>query len=284
LFTVYVREEDSGPLHTVQLGAAEVLRPVRGLVGLVASPFVTAREAVERALDSGEKKALEERAQKYEGNAAQAARLRQENERLRKLLKGERASFEYSPLARVVAPVGGQLTERAVIDIGADEGVKPEQPVVVGDNVLVGRTTSQITPNTAEVLLVTDPTFAAGVRIVPPAAPERTTSGESTSREETTPRETTISEEPSSAEGLLRSNWEGYLGVDYVNLSAEAEQGDFVVTSGRAGEKELLFPPGLLVGTIESVSSQDIDQYKKIVVTPTAKVDDLYEVRVITDW
>jgi rod shape-determining protein MreC len=47
LFTVYVKEGASGPLHTVQLGAAEVLRPVRGLFGLAASPFGAASERVE---------------------------------------------------------------------------------------------------------------------------------------------------------------------------------------------------------------------------------------------
>jgi len=69
-----------------------------------------------------------------------------------------------------------------------------------------------------------------------------------------------------------------------VDLSAEVERGDFVTTSGRAGDRELLFPPGLFVGTVESVSSQDIDQYKKIVATPAVKAKDLQEVRVITDW
>jgi rod shape-determining protein MreC len=69
-----------------------------------------------------------------------------------------------------------------------------------------------------------------------------------------------------------------------VDLNAEAEQGDFVVTSDRAGNRELLFPPGLLVGIIESVSSQDINQYKNIVVGPAMKAEDLQEVRVIVDW
>jgi hypothetical protein len=32
------------------------------------------------------------------------------------------------------------------------------------------------------------------------------------------------------------------------------------------------------------VSSQDIDQYKKIVAAPIVKADDLQEVRVIVDW
>jgi rod shape-determining protein MreC len=307
LFTIYVKEDDSGPLHTVQLGAAEVLRPVRGLFGLVTSPVSAASERVEGALDVSEKRELEARALEYEEGAAEAARLRDENERLRELLDGERPSFAYSPLAQVVAPVGGQLTERVVINVGSDDGVEPEQPVVVGNNTLIGRTTDRVTPNTAEVLLVTDQNFAAGVRILPPKAPqgepdeESTTSGESTSGE-TTARESTSGEstadeasgtsserEPdftadSHGEGLLRTSWEGYLGVDYVDLNADAEQGDFVVTSGRAGGRELLFPPGLLVGTAESVSSQDINQYKNIVVAPAAEADDLQDVRVIVDW
>ena len=77
---------------------------------------------------------------------------------------------------------------------------------------------------------------------------------------------------------------EGYLGIDYVDLSARAEEGDYVVTSGRAGDRELLFPPGLLVGTVEQVSSQDTVQYKNIVVDPAMNPDDLEEVRVIVDW
>jgi rod shape-determining protein MreC len=267
LFTIYVKEGDSGPLHTVQLGASEVLRPVRGLLGLAASPFSAASERVGNVMDSEVKRELEEKALEYEEGAAEAARLRQENERLRRLLDGQRPSFTYSPLASVVAPVGGQLTKRVKINIGTNDGVQSEQPVVVGNNTLVGRTTNQVTPNTAEVLLITDQSFAAGVHIVPPSGSEDDDSSDDF-----------------HGEGLLRTNWEGYLGVDYVDLSAEAEQGDFVATSGRAGDRELLFPPGILVGTVASVSSQDIDQYKKIVVTPAMKSDELQEVRVITDW
>ncbi len=291
LFTVYVKEEDSGPLHTVQLGAAEVLRPVRGLFGLATSPFSAASERVEGALDASEKRELEERALEYEEEAAEAARLRDENQRLRKLLDGEQRSFTYSPLAQVVAPVGGQLTERVVINVGSDDGVEPEQPVVVGNNTLIGRTTNRVTPSTAEVLLVTDQNFAAGVRVLPPKAPQEEPDGESTTPGESTTDggSGTPEREPdfgasSNGEGLLKTSWEGYLGVDYVDLNADAEQGDFVVTSGRAGGRELLFPPGLLVGIVESVSSQDINQYKNIVVTPAMKTEDLQNVRVIVDW
>ncbi|HVF01168.1 MAG TPA: rod shape-determining protein MreC [Rubrobacteraceae bacterium] len=278
LFTIYVKEGESGPLHTVQLGAAEVLRPVRGLFGIAASPLETAGQRVEGVFDASEKEELEEKARKNEEGAAEAARLRQENERLRRLLEGQQPSFEYSSLARVVAPVGGQLSNRIQINVGTDDGVKPEQPVVVGNNTLVGRTTDKVTANTAEVILVTDQNFAAGVRLLAPKGTD------DQSGEETTPADGASPVEESHGEGLLKTGWDDYLGVDYVDLDAEAEQGDFVVTSGRAGDRELLFPPGLLLGTVESVSSQDINQYKNIVVSPAIKAAELEEVRVITDW
>ena len=274
LFTIYVKEGDGGPLHTVQLGAAEVLKPVRGVVDSAAAPIGEATEKVENAFDTSEEDRLRRQVLKSEELAAQASRLERENARLRELLRGERAFYEYGPLARVIAPVGDQFTERIQIDVGSEDGIKANMPVVIGENTLVGRTT-EVSRSTAEVMLVTDQMFAAGVRIVPPARfdPASGQLGPAVTAEDV-----------SYGEGLLRTNLEGYFGVDYVKTSDRAEEGDYVVTSGRAGDRELLFPPGLLVGTIESVSSQDIDQYKKIVVDPAMNPDDLEEVRVIVDW
>jgi rod shape-determining protein MreC len=125
------------------------------------------------------------------------------------------------------------------------------------------------------VMLITDREFAAGVRIIPPAEFDPASG-------QLSPAVT--AESVSYGEGLLKTNLEGYLGIEYVDHRSRAEEGDYVVTSGRAGNRELLFPPGLFVGTIESASSQDIDQYKKIVVEPAMSPDDLEEVRVIVDW
>ncbi|MDQ3589894.1 MAG: rod shape-determining protein MreC [Actinomycetota bacterium] len=274
LFTIYVKEGDGGPLHTVQLGAAEVLKPVRGVVDAAASPIGEATEKVENAFDTSEEDRLRRQVLESEELAAQASRLERENERLRELLRGERPFYEYGPLARVIAPVGDQFTERIQIDVGSEDGIRTDMPVVIGENTLVGRTT-EVSRSTAEVMLVTDQMFAAGVRIIPPARFDPASG-------ELSPAVT--ADDVSYGEGLLRTNLEGYFGVDYVELSDRAEEGDYVVTSGRAGDRELLFPPGLLVGTIESVSSQDIEQYKKIVVDPAMNPDDLEEVRVIVDW
>ena len=276
LFTLYVREGPTGPLHTVQLGASEVLQPVRNVFGFVAGPVGEAGGRVNDAFAKGEEmEQLRGQARENQELAAQASRLQQENDRLRELLDGDRDAYEYGPLAQVVAPVGDQFTERISIDVGTDDGIAPEQPVVVGNNTLIGRTTSNVTRNQAEVMLITDQSFAAGVRVVPPAEFDRSTGEVAADSPD---------DETSYGEGLLKTDWEGTLGVDFVNLGATVEQGFFVVTSGRAGERELLFPAGLYVGTVEAVSSRDIDQYKNIVVDPVANADDLEELRVIVNW
>lgn len=280
LFTVYVKEgdcsvqDDCGPLHTVQLGAAEVLQPVRGVVGTLFAPVAETGDRIGNAFDDGEEERLRERLRNTEALAAQSSRLERENERLRGLLEGERTVYEYGPLARVVAPVGDQFTERIVIDVGTEDGIEANQPVVIGENTLVGRTT-EVSRHTAQVMLVTDQLFAAGVRIIPPAQFDPGSG-------ELSPAVT--ADEVSYGQGMLQTNLEGYFGVDYVDLSARAEEGDYVVTSGRAGGRDLLEPPGLYVGRVESATAQDIEQFKKIVVDPATDPDDLEEVRVIVGW
>jgi rod shape-determining protein MreC len=280
LFTVFVKEGDCeqggkcGPLHTVQLGAAEVLQPVRSIFAAVFSPVTNTGERLMGAFDNSREQELEREVRQTEELAAQASRLERENAELRELLKGQRSAYQYGPLAQVVAPVGDQFTQRIIINVGTRDGVESNMPVVIGQSTLVGRTT-EVSRHTAQVMLITDQMFAAGVRIIPPAKFDPSSG-------EIGPAVT--DENSSYGQGLLGTDLEGYLGVDLVSTSARAEEGDFIVTSGRAGDKELLYPPGLYVGKVESVSSQDIDQFKKIVVEPAMSPQDLEEVRVITDW
>lgn len=280
LFTVYVREGDCaregrcGPLHTVQLGAAEVLQPVRTVFGIVFDPVQRTTERVTGAFDDSKEQQLERELREAEELAAQASRLERENAQLRELLEGQRSTYQYGPLAQVVAPVGDQFAQQIVINVGTEDGVEPNRPVVIGESTLVGRT-AEVSRHTAQVMLITDQMFAAGVRIIPPAEFDPASS-------EISPAVT--SEEVSYGQGLLETDLEGYFGVGLVPQSARAEEGDYVVTSGRAGDKELLFPPGLYVGKVQSVTSQDIDQFQKIVVEPAMDPQELEEVRVIIDW
>jgi rod shape-determining protein MreC len=88
LFTVYVKEGSGGPLHTVQLGASEVLKPVRGAVAAIVEPAQEAGERVIGAFDNSDEEALQERLRQTQGLAAQASRLERENARLRKAVAG----------------------------------------------------------------------------------------------------------------------------------------------------------------------------------------------------
>jgi rod shape-determining protein MreC len=264
----------SRPLHTVQLGAAEVLQPVRSVFATVFEPVRSTGERVMGAFDDSEERRLRKELQEAEASAADASRLERENAELRELLEGQRAYYKYGPLAQVVAPVGDQFTQRIVINVGTEDGVEPSRPVVIGESTLIGRTT-EVSNHTAQVMLVTDQMFAAGVRIIPPSEFDPASG-------EISPAVT--AEGVSYGQGLLETDLEGYFGVGLVSQSSRAEEGDYVVTSGRAGDKELLFPPGLYVGKVESVSSQDYDQFKNIVVEPAMDPQDLQEVRVITDW
>jgi len=112
LFTVYVKEGDCssegrcGPLHTVQLGAAEVLQPVRGVVGALFMPIRETADRVGNAFDNTEEERLRAELRDTEALAAQTSQLQQENERLRGLLEGQRAVYEYGPLAGSWRPLG----------------------------------------------------------------------------------------------------------------------------------------------------------------------------------
>jgi rod shape-determining protein MreC len=143
LFTVYVKEGDCtqeqdscGPLHTVQLGAAEVLQPARSVFAALFGPLQRASESVQGAFDNSQEQRLERKLQESRALAAQASRLERENARLRELLRGQRAVYEYGPLAQVVAPVGDQFSQRIVLNVGTEDGVEPNRPVVIGENTL----------------------------------------------------------------------------------------------------------------------------------------------------
>lgn len=79
LFTVYVKEgdcmqeQDCGPLHTVQLGAAEVLQPARSVFATLFEPLQRANDSVQGAFDNSEEQRLERKLQETRALAAEAS-------------------------------------------------------------------------------------------------------------------------------------------------------------------------------------------------------------------
>ncbi len=171
---------------------------------------------------------------------AEIAELEWQNEELRRLARSmERIDGPTAIGARVVARSGAPLSNIITVDRGADDGVRRGDGVVSADGVVgqvlvVGR-------HASDVLLLTDPGSAIDVVV------QRT-----------------------RARGLLRgAGDDDHYGckVEDFDRLRDVKPGDEVVTSGLGAR----FPPGLLVGTIESAETPNDGLYLTASVQPAAR-------------
>ncbi|MGL5082735.1 MAG: rod shape-determining protein MreC [Microcoleaceae cyanobacterium] len=153
---------------------------------------------------------------------ARVGELERQNQELQKLL-GYTAS--QSRDKGVVAPIIGRSPDhwwqQVVLGRGSQQGIQ-ENDLVMAPGGLVGRIVST-TPNTSQVLLVSDPTSNIGVAV-------------SRTRQM----------------GYLRGAGTGQGTIEFFDNSSKAQPGDLVVTSAFSQ----LFPAGWPVGKIVSVKDQ----------------------------
>ena len=82
----------------------------------------------------------------------------------------------------------------------------------------------------------------------------------------------------SRAQGMLLGQSDGTLRLSYVSADAEVKAGDIVITSGIGG----VFPKGLPLGTVSSVTKDSNSSYYTIVVRAQASAESNEEVLVVT--
>jgi rod shape-determining protein MreC len=81
--------------------------------------------------------------------------------------------------------------------------------------------------------------------------------------------------------GLSES--EDALSLDRVAKDDEVQQGNIVVTSGSTvGEYQSLFPRGIPICIVTSVSQRDVDTFKRVQCAPLVDFTSLHEVIVLT--
>ncbi len=180
-------------------------------------------------------------------NLLQLEVLQQENRRLRTLLGMREQLPLHTTAAFVININSGHNKHRAVIDRGANDGVYPGQ-AILDLHGLVGQVdTAELT--TAHVILITDPTHALPVEI-------------------------------------LRTGWRGIAyGSDQHNAlvlpeiakSADIRPGDVLITSGFGG----VFPRGLKVAEITSVTPSGTSAFQKASARPYADLAHLKEVLLV---
>jgi len=225
LITLDQRQGESGPVGDVGRFAHRVVSPVSDLASTVFSPVSDWFDGV---IHSGSlkrdnarlKRALEQERIKARRNESALA----QNEILTKLAGQPYLDAIPSVIGRVIASSPGNFERTITLDRGSERGIQVGMPVVAADG-LVGRV-FEVWKGGCDVLLIEDPAFAVGVRLVRQriTGPARGQAGLST------------------------------LTVDFTGPLSSARlprKGELAETSGVQGST---FPPGIPVGTVASVS------------------------------
>lgn len=192
------------------------------------------------------------------GLRSEIARLRQEQasfaedaaegRRLQHLLAFKQQYIAATVAAQVIGTGGSDRSHVLWIDKGSADGLKPEQPVMTPDGV-VGKL-REVTPHTAQLLLLDDTNSGAGVFLA-------------TTR----------------MRGILRGTAAGEVVINNLTPDDRIKPGEQVITSG--GDQ--VFPRGLPVGVIASVAPDpEHPPYTLIHVQPAANLHRLEEVLVVT--
>ena len=148
--------------------------------------------------------------------------------------------------AQVVGSSGTESSRVIYIDKGESDGVRQDMPVITPEGV-VGKVV-RVMPSTAQVLLITDPSWGVGGIL-----------------------------EKSRLQGIARGTSTGDVKLTNILSDENVEPGERVLTSG--GDR--IFPKGLPLGTVSELLSRE-DLFLNIRLKPAANLSRLEEVLVIT--
>jgi rod shape-determining protein MreC len=188
---------------------------------------------------------------------AEVARLQElarENQYLREQLRLQQSDPSLPrTTARVVARDPSSLL-RSMIIVPMREDPLREGMAVVTAAGLVGRVI-QANPRSAKVVLITD-----------------------------TNSSVMAMDQETRAQGVVAGQRGPLLLMRYISQAEVVRPGDLVVTSGQGGTfPESIFPEGIPIGRIVSISKRDIDPYQQALVEPVVDFENLERVMVITD-
>lgn len=166
--------------------------------------------------------------------------------RLERLLALRGAVTYRTVAARVITRDPSRWFTTLTVDRGGRDGVVRNSPVVTPDGV-VGRVI-EVTATASRILLIADSRSALGVLM-----------------------------QGSRDAGVVEGRGRGTLHLRYLSRAVAVRRGDIVVTSGLGG----IFPRGLTVGRIVSVTREEGALLQEAEVEPAAALDRLEEVLIL---
>lgn len=248
MMTVYGREGDTGPLHTLQSAVSGAVSPLRIVGGSIESATSTVGDTVDNiTADQSTLSGLREYNEQLVQQYSQMEEYKQEAQRLQKLLDLKDTYQIEGTGARVIGRSSEAWSQTVIINKGSDDGVSTGQ-TVMGTSGVVGQIVST-SSHTATVRLLTDPQSGAAAMV-----------------------------QSSRAEGILRGSLVGLLYLEDLDADAEVNVGDVVVTSGLGGS----YARGLIIGTVVKVDAQQGDTSRRAVVSPNDAISTLEDVLVVS--
>jgi rod shape-determining protein MreC len=171
-----------------------------------------------------------------------------QGQRLQALLGFQEKYIYKTQAAQIIGTSGSDQSRLFLIDKGADAKLERDMAVITADGI-VGKV-REVYPFSAQVLLINDQTSGAGVIL-----------------------------ETTRIRGILRGNALGQTQIVGLMSDSRIQPGEKVLTAG--GDE--IFPRGLPVGTVEKVvKDPDQDGFIRVIVKPSAQIDRIDEVLVIT--
>ncbi|MDR3085324.1 MAG: rod shape-determining protein MreC [Christensenellaceae bacterium] len=232
---------------------ARVILPVqRAVSGAVNAGFSAAQQRRTQMELTQQLDELSEEKKLIEQDLTRMRELESENERLRALLNAVEQLPEYDLMAaRVSGKEPGGWFESFTIDKGRLQGVSKDD-VVLGASGLVGRVLEAY-DSTALVMAVIDSRSAVAALV------ERT-------------RDNGVAQG-----GLYLTDRDELLQMHFLPAGAELQPGDRVISSGL----DAIYPKGLLIGTVRSISRDQVGNERYVVLDPAVDFAHLEDVLVM---
>jgi rod shape-determining protein MreC len=243
----------------LQRGVSTIFSPIQSVLDGALKPARDLVNWFDETFDArGENSRLHGELEEARKQAVGAQAALSENAELRKLLELDRSGAIPSGYdkvtGRVIARSPTEWSADVTIDVGSDDGVEVDDPVVNGDG-LVGQVTA-VTGGSARVTLIADHSSGVSAKIV-----------------------------PSGVQGVMKPTLgdPSDLVLDFLDSEKVVGKGQKVVTSGWRWEGiGSGYPPNLPIGEVVEASLVEQEAQRQVHVKPFADLRDLDLVQVLT--
>jgi rod shape-determining protein MreC len=250
-----------GPLQHAQGVGSDAMRPFEVAAHRVASPFVDTYDYFSELFAAkGQVEDMRKDLEAARELAAQNAAAASENAELRKMVRYHglpSVPHDYEGVFTAVMTHGWpEPASLVTIGAGTKDGIRVGDAVTNVNGYLVGTITA-VAGSTARATLLTDPAIAVSAR-----------------------------DTESTAEGLVVSDVDNQGGIrlflDRVPKAARIIEGDEITTAGwHFQDISSLYPRGIPIGRVASVSQNDVEASQQIQLTPFANLNALENVVVL---